>query len=309
MRLVILSVLSILFGSAVHATDFTGNTDPDRVSYLLGVDEIETDLTLISTTVMPDAELRIRVDADAYADRGELQPGAGEWIWTAPDTPGPAMLRFERNGETRTLIVFVLTPFSNGRDTEIDNFRIGAYSPEPFRGLEAYRPPQGFIDTTLGSLDMPVSPNFTLGQFLCKQQPGHDPAFVLIRSALLSQLEGVLDLVQAEGHDVKTLTVMSGFRTPWYNASIGNVTTSSRHLFGGAADVFVDANEDGWMDDINSDGKVDVNDAKLLASWAETAASTLGEMQWPDGGLGIYSENSIRGPFVHIDARGYKARW
>ena len=28
-----------------------------------------------------------------------------------------------------------------------------------------------------------------------------------------------------------------------------------------------------------------------------------------DGGLGVYGPASHRGPFVHIDLRGYRARW
>lgn len=309
MRLVVLIAMWMGFTGMSHAVETVSLSDPDRVDYLLSIDDIETDLALISTTSMPGAELRIHVDADANANRGDLRPEAGGWVWTAPDRPGPVRLEFQRNGQMRAMNVFVLTPFENGKQTHLDEFRIGAYAAEPFRGLETYRPPQGFIDLRLSDLETPVSPNFTLGQFLCKQQPGHDPAYVLIRSAMLSQLEGMLDLVQSEGHNVRTLTVMSGFRTPWYNASIGNVTTSSRHLFGGAADVFVDSNGDGWMDDLNADGKVDVNDAKVLAGWAERTATALGAEQWPDGGLGVYAENSYRGPFIHVDARGYKARW
>ncbi|MEM1151664.1 MAG: D-Ala-D-Ala carboxypeptidase family metallohydrolase, partial [Pseudomonadota bacterium] len=166
-----------------------------------------------------------------------------------------------------------------------------------------------FIDAKPEMLGMEVSPNFTLGQFLCKQQPGHEPTYVLIRPAMLAKLEAVLDIVQSNGHDVGTLTVMSGFRTPWYNTSIGNRTASSRHLYGGAADVFVDANGDGWMDDLTGDGDVDIEDARALARWAEDGAQALGDDQWLVGGLGVYAANAVRGPFVHIDARGYKARW
>ena len=28
-----------------------------------------------------------------------------------------------------------------------------------------------------------------------------------------------------------------------------------------------------------------------------------------DGGLGLYRRNAVRGPFVHVDARGHAARW
>jgi hypothetical protein len=41
------------------------------------------------------------------------------------------------------------------------------------------------------------------------------------------------------GHNVDGLTIMSGYRTPFYNRAIGNVP-NSRHVFGGAADFYID---------------------------------------------------------------------
>ncbi|HEY5622313.1 MAG TPA: D-Ala-D-Ala carboxypeptidase family metallohydrolase, partial [Gammaproteobacteria bacterium] len=55
-----------------------------------------------------------------------------------------------------------------------------------------------------------------------------------------------------------------GYRTPFYNRAIGNVP-NSRHVFGGAADIFLDrAPRDGQMDDINFDGIEDFRDAQRL---------------------------------------------
>ena len=56
------------------------------------------------------------------------------------------------------------------------------------------------------------------------------------------------------------MQVMSGFRTPRYNHSGGNTAgraNLSRHMYGDAADVFVDNDRNGSMDDINGDGRVD----------------------------------------------------
>lgn len=305
-------VMVIALAITSLAGSFSGSTqtgaDPDRVSYMLGLDRFETDLALISTAVMPGENVRIRVNASARSDRGMFRREGVFWRWQAPSEPGLARLSFEKDGEVRVVQVFVLTPFENGKQAELNGFKIGRYSSSPFRGLASYRAPRGFIDVTPDLRDLNISPNFTLEQFLCKQQPRHDPTYVLVRPAMLSKLEAVLDAVQARGHDVDTLKVMSGFRTPWYNASIGNRTTSSRHLFGGAADVFVDADGNGWMDDLNGDGEIDIADARYLAQLAEGIAHE-GEREWPAGGIGIYRANAVRGPFVHIDARGYRARW
>jgi hypothetical protein len=29
----------------------------------------------------------------------------------------------------------------------------------------------------------------------------------------------------------------------------------------------------------------------------------------PAGGMSIYRRNPVHGPFVHVDTRGYRARW
>ena len=294
-------------GGAPAAAEF--DPEASRVSYSLEVDGLTSDLAILSTMAMPGEAIHIHVAANASADAGSFSEAQDGWIWRAPETPGLARLVFERRGEERVLNVFVLTPWENGAADSLNGYRIGTYASTPFRGLSTYVPPTGFIELTDELRETRISPHFTLGQFICKQQPGHDPTYLLISPATLMKLEEVLARVREAGHEVDTLTVMSGFRTPWYNASIGNHTTSSRHLFGGAADVFVDADGDGWMDDLTGDGKVDIADARELARLAEGLAGEQEDAQWRPGGIGIYSANSVHGPFVHIDSRGYRARW
>jgi len=283
--------------------------DPTRVSFDLELSRVTSNLSILSTTAMPGATLRLKVPANASADRGLLRQDGQDWLWDAPESPGLARLEFTKGQETMRLNVFVLTPWVNGEDEAIDGFKVGAYSKNPFRGLSTYRAPTGFIEVTDETRDLKISPHFTLGQFLCKQQPSHDPTFVLIRASMLVKLEALLEAVNDAGFHVDTLTVMSGFRTPWYNASIGNRTTSSRHLFGGAADVFVDIDGDGNMDDLNGDGVVNKSDASVLAALAEDLARSSEQSDWPSGGIAAYAANAAHGPFVHIDARGYRARW
>ena len=102
---------------------------------------------------------------------------------------------------------------------------------------------------------------------------------------------------------------MSGFRTPQYNArdvSRGGRARDSQHMYGGAADIYVDADADGRMDDLDGDGRVAVRDAGWLAGVAERV-----EAAHPGvvGGIGIYRATSAHGPFVHVDVRGTAARW
>src|SRR5262249_53016712 len=84
------------------------------------------------------------------------------------------------------------------------------------------------------------------------------------RPPLPPKLDALPDRARAAGIHAETFTVMSGYRTPAYNRAIGNATSLSRHLFGAGADVFVDANHDGRMDDLNGDGVVDQRDAAVL---------------------------------------------
>ena len=264
-----------------------------------------------ATTVLPGEVLQLVVDGDAedYA----LDPGAGRlqaatrtgWRWEAPARPGSYAFRVEdRHGRSVHVNVFVLVPRSAMDGEHLNGYRIGQYR------VTASRPhPRGFIEARADDEDILVSPHFTLGQFLCKQ-PG-SPRYALVSVPLVQKLEAVLARVVAAGHDVRTLHVMSAYRTPWYNRQIGNTTTLSHHLYGEAADIFVDADRDGYMDDLNGDGIRDVEDARVLFGMVEQVERT---ERWSPvrvlvGGLKAYRKNRVRGPFVHVDVRGRAARW
>jgi hypothetical protein len=93
-----------------------------------------------------------------------------------------------------------------------------------------------------------------------------------------------------------------------YNRAIGN-GQHSRHIYGGAADIYVDVSpRDDVMDDLNGDGRFDYRDAQWLYGLADElfGLPEYGEFR---GGLGVYRRNSVHGPFLHVDARGRRARW
>jgi uncharacterized protein YcbK (DUF882 family) len=154
-----------------------------------------------------------------------------------------------------------------------------------------------------------VSKRFRLCDFLTHDQQGVWPKVLVLRPALLDKLELIGDELVRRGLP-SSLHVMSGFRTPQYNAQgvgpKGGRARESRHMYGDAADVVVDANGDGVMDDLDGDGKVTIRDARVLYAVAEGI-----ELQHPElvGGLSAYPSSRSHGPFVHVDARGFKARW
>jgi hypothetical protein len=206
-----------------------------------------------------------------------------------------------------TLNVFVLTPAAGILEGNLNGFTIGSYPRRPMGGLPIYRPPQGFVEVTLENVDTRVSPHFTLGQFLCKQDGGF-PKYVVLQERLLLLLETLLREVNERGWSCETLHIMSGYRTPSYNAAIDNVPYS-RHLWGGAADVFIDADPaDGRMDDLNADGVIDKADADTLFDFIEDLIDRDGLESFV-GGLGSYGTTDRHGPFVHVDVRGRRARW
>lgn len=279
--------------------------------FMVKIGGIKSTLSLVSTTSLPGGSVTIQTTAHARSDAGTLEKTAGGWNWTAPtalEGQNWSDIVFSHENRTSIVRVFLLTPFDSQTQKSLNGFRIGQYRSAAYRGLETYLPPVGFIDATHTKPDTPISPRFTLAQFLCKQQPGHEPAYLLIDARLLIKLETVLDAANAAGWPADTLTVMSGFRTPHYNAAIGNRSSYSRHLFGDGADVFIDHDGDGRMDDLDGNGRINKDDARALARLV-ASLSKREENTWPIGGLGVYGSNQFHGPFVHIDARGYPARW
>ena len=289
----------------------------DATGFMVQVDDHVVPHEIFSVFVMPGEALPLDVllpgtpsTFRARASKGVLrtQDGAA-WTWTAPDAPGVYTLSITdtRDRDTLTLNAFVLHPFSH-EQTHLNGYRIGRYKQGLYRNNPNYERPTGFIAVPDSARDIRVSPHFRLEQFLCKQASGSADPHVLLRERLLLKLEHILRAVQDAGYSAETLHVMSGFRTPYYNRSIGNRTSYSRHLYGDAADIFVDADGNGRMDDLDGDGRITRADAVVLAH----LIGDLTDEPWYEplvGGLGIYGPAPHRGPFVHVDTRGTKARW
>lgn len=93
--------------------------------------------------------------------------------------------------------------------------------------------------------------------------------------------------VREAGYPAKTFGIISGYRTPWYNKSVGNVP-NSRHVYGDAMDLYVDTDDDARMDDLNGDGSHDRKYVDLLGKMAEKymALPTSGLTH---GGVGRYT--------------------
>jgi hypothetical protein len=291
---------------------------PGRARFTVQLNDEQMLHRLNSAFVLPGDEIFIEI-ADRHKNLDytfrttlgkERQLGVNRWYWHAPSRPGvyPVKIQQTRSGETVTLNVFVMIPLNQVEDGTLNGYRIGHYPSVALRQQPIYTPPRGFIEVTPDIENMLVSPHFRLRQFLCKQEGGY-PKYLILDVRLLVALELLLEKANARGYRARTFTVMSGYRTPYYNRAIGNSTTYSRHLWGDAADIFIDENPpDGQMDDLNQDGEIDSHDAEVLYDLIESEYESRFQRLLV-GGLARYRETSSHGPFVHVDVRGVAVRW
>jgi hypothetical protein len=286
-----------------------------RATFSVRVNDLEIPYRIFAVYALPAELLHLSIDnASVFAD-AELAIDSGElldslpaaWRWRTPTNPGVTELRIRAQHDEIRLNVIVMHPAAHVRNERLNGYRIGAYPAEPLNGDPLYLPPDGFVELGQSTTELLLSPHFRLSQFPSKQAGGH-PKYLALREQLLLKLELLLEEINARGIAADSLTIMSGFRTPFYNAAIGNVPYS-RHVFGGAADVFVDVSPvDNYMDDLTRDGVLDYRDAQ----WLFRVANEL--FRRPEnsrlvGGLGVYARTSAHGPFLHVDARGRRARW
>ena len=254
--------------------------------------DVVVPLDTLAVFVLPSDTLALEAlytaTAEAVAARGALRrTGPRSWAWAAPPEPGLTPIRVTGAGGAAVAVqAFTLVPFSHA-DRRIGAYEIGDYQDEPLGGDPAYAEPAGFVEVTRELRDAPVSPHFRLGDFLAKQASGW-PKYLALDPDMLVKLERLLAAVNAAGVPAEGLTVMSGYRTPAYNAAIGNTTVYSRHLYGDAAVTVADAE---WL--------------AALAEGVEAGPHGAGLV----GGVGVYGPAPHRGPFVHVDTRGTAVRW
>lgn len=228
----------------------------------------------------------------------------------APSQPGLWRLSLRGSGWTQDvtdLVVITRTPFEKKQGGYLNGYHIGRYPTEGSGRTDEYAPPAGFIEVTPANQDLQISEHFRISQFITKDQFDVWPKYVALDLRLIDKLEMVLQELNAMGIRAERMHVMSGYRTPQYNGPGGDGRARlSRHTYGDAADVWVDNDGDRWIDDLNGDGRRDIEDVKVMARAVDRV-----EQQYPEllGGAGLYLDNSAHGPFIHIDVRGERTRW
>ena len=264
-----------------------------------------------------EAAFRLPGSDVAKAPDPNMKVAFGERVsndFAAPADPGVYKLAVQLNRVTKEisdLRVITLVPFQQKKSGRIGTYMVGSW---PYEAggkpkSERYGNPTGFIEVTLENRDTKVSEHFRLRDFLTKDQPKVWPKYLLLDPLLLDKLELTIQELKRQGYKVEHVTVMSGFRTPRYNHSGGNVAgraNLSRHMYGDAADVFIDNDRNGSTDDVDRDGRVTLKDTEIVSRAVENV-----ERAHPSlvGGIGTYAACCGHGPFTHVDVRGYRARW
>ena len=231
----------------------------------------------------------------------------------APQHPGIWSLALKIGSAIKPLAdfsVITLRPATEKKGGKLGLYYIGNWpAARQVRPGITYAPPSGFIEVTQQNQNTQLSEHFKLKDFLPHDQANVWPKYIVVDMKLIDKDELVLQDLAAHGINPAGVRVMSGFRTPQYNAGGGDPrgrAALSRHMYGDANDIFIDNDGNGQMDDLNHDGRVNIADAKVI----QDAVNRV-ERAHPSliGGVGIYSGTSAHGPFTHIDTRGYPARW
>lgn len=283
----------------------------DTCSFKVIINGEKTDLNIFSIFVMPSSDIKLQIISDEkfsvhFRDK-IISSLSKDYLIKAPAEKGLYKLLIASEPSDSMLInVFIKESLSKMKGEFLNGYRIGKYPEKPLNDNPVYAKPKGLIEVTESNQSTKISPNFTLSDFVCKQE-GKFPKYVLIRSRLLLKLEYIHGLLRSKDISLTKFKFISAYRTPFYNKSIGNVK-NSRHIYGGAADIYIDEDNNGRMDDLNKDGKLDQNDAEYLYKLIDEQ-HTKGEYKEYIGGLGKYKRTSSHPAFIHIDTRGFKARW
>jgi hypothetical protein len=178
---------------------------------------------VIGVFVLPEEKLTLEALDESKKNPYVLQPWAGKvtqisaskWYWQAPGETGlyPVKITQPHSGDSVTLNIFVMVPYSRLQREYLNGYRIGTYPSAPFKQLSIYKPPKGFIEVTEENEETFVAPHFKLKQFLCNQE-GSYPKYLVLNERLLLKLELILEKVNKKGYDCETFSIMSGYRTP-----------------------------------------------------------------------------------------------
>lgn len=273
----------------------------------------------------------------AFVAAGGFQTGRGsdgkEEVLYAPAKPGLYRLSARCGNENASLNLIVLHRADYTKDRhgqpvgQVGGVRLGTYGIAERSGskkvrahADDYQAPLWFAPITPETENLPLGQQFTVGDMVVGGENDGEPQglkalpggrhclFFPPDRRIIEKLDALADYLRGKGYRFSRFTVTSFFRTPDYNRRTEGGSSLSRHTFGDAADIIIDADSDGKMDDLNGDGRQDFRDGLVIANACrelEKAGKVI------PGGIGLYGydgPHSVRS-HVHLDCRGFPARW
>ena len=236
----------------------------------------------------------------------------------------------------RCLVPLKVEKLENGK---INGYEVGVY-PDPTKtkdlslienGTTAarvrihalrYSPPKLFYEVTPQTFPLRIFKHYTLGDFDLDPRflPLTYPRYIAVHPDLLKKIDRLEQEMIAAGVRLTKFKLIYGFRSPAYNIGAWEKDKAaslkepfSSHMYGMAADMIVDEDDNLIMDDLNHDGVIDLRDAQVLLDFVDRLdQKLLAEGSELVGGAGIYPHHdywergeTAQSPYVHMDVRGY----
>ncbi len=283
--------------------------------------------------MLPGSSLQVTAEADGQAGRiavikdGQIIREDAVLNFTAPEKPGAFYISVAAaaGGQNRRGEICVVVPHKasarhskqGGWLVRVDDRDIGEYRPASSSGAakvkdnpDSYQPPVWWIRITDMNASFEVSPGVPADDLVA---PAEDTGLkhtdvVPVCYPMWTAITALRNGLSARGIPGSALRVISGFRTPAYNRSIGS-NAFGRHVYGDAFDFYLNlaGGDNIKAADLNRDGKLDRRDAYPIVAVIEDLQA---EGKLPMGGIGVY--NTIGGDHevsLHFDARGHRATW
>lgn len=286
---------------------FSGSEDPVPAGscFSLSVNGSPLKNHMLAFTAEAGAELALSCPDSlnwSVAELG-LQGCGREFVFTLPRAHGIYTVTGRDSIAVQQWSILVPLNSAQVRTATVNSFPLGFYGNGNSRDN---LPDLGFIELWPEDYNTRVSTHLAFSDLLCHTE-GDWPQYMVLDTRLVSKMELVLEEVAGYYPEARVIHCISGFRTPAYNESIGNETGFSLHLYGAAADLWIESwPPNGLIDDLDRNKRIDVFDGEVIVQAARNLEAR-GEVAV--GGASAYRWIPTHGPFVHIDTRGSAAVW
>jgi len=211
------------------------------------------------------------------------------------------------------LVPFEFDPEGSG---VIEGYPIGIYPRETDKNVKSvvaahrdrYHPPKWFVAVTPETRDLRISKHFRLREFV-PESPADKTVYFPYNSDLVRALEAIRGELEKSGVRNPRVRIVRGFVSPYEADRLRRqgvrILKWNRYQYGDAVLFIVDRDLDDKMDDINGDGKVDVQDARFLARVVRKVQEKIRLPGW----IGVYARRADKTlpdtPMVGFDLRGW----